>query len=141
MKSIIMYYSYRGHTKKVAEKMAHTLESDLLEVQTPKRKNIISTFFVDCPRARMRKSTTIKPIESALDAYDLITLAVPVWAGFPAPAFNAMVNLLPSHKNIQLVFVSSSGTGATKKSEEGTRKLIKKHGCSVVDYKEIRAQA
>jgi len=93
---------------------------------------------VDCPRAMMRKSTAIKPITQDLSSYDLITLASPVWASYPTPAFNAVVKLLPKGKNIQVLMVSASGSGATKKSEDGTKKLIKHQGCRVVSYKDVK---
>jgi len=139
MKAIILYYSYKGHTKKVAEKMARAQGAELVEIRTKKRKNILMTFLVDCPHARMRKSSAIEPFTKDLSGYDLITLAAPVWAGYPAPAFNAMVGLLPKGKNIEVIMVS--GSGDTKKVEDGTRKLIKKQGCTVVAYKDIRGQA
>lgn len=138
MNAIILYYSYKGHTKKVAEKLAHAQDAELVEIQTRKRKNLFLTFLVDAPRARMRKTASLKPITQDLSQYDFITLAAPVWAGFPAPAFNSMVKLLPEQKKVQVVMVSGSGSGATKKSEESTRKLVKKQGCTVVAYKDVR---
>lgn len=139
MKAIILYYSYKGHTKKVAEKLARAQGAELVEIHTKKRKNMLMTFLVDCPRARMRKISAIEPITQDLSSYELITLAAPIWNSYPAPAFNAMVGLLPKGKNIEVIMVSSGGD--TKKVEEGTRKLIKKQGCTVVAYKDIRGQA
>jgi flavodoxin len=136
MNSIVLYYSYSGYTKKVAQKLAHTQGATLVEIQTRKRKNIVTTFLVDCPRAMMRKRVPIQPVTQDLSGYDLITLAAPVWAGKPAPAFNAMVDLLPKGKNVQVIL--TSGGGDTKKSEEGTRRLIKQKGCKVLAYKDVK---
>jgi flavodoxin len=136
MKSIVLYYSYYGHTKKVAQKMARTQGAELVEVQTHRRPPSLKVWLVECPRAMMRKRAAIKPVTQDLNAYELITLAAPVWAGKPAPAFNAMVDLLPKGKNVQVILVS--GGGNTKKSEEGTRKLIKNKGCKVLAYKDVK---
>ncbi|MDD3920330.1 MAG: hypothetical protein PHO41_04055 [Eubacteriales bacterium] len=141
MKSIILYYSFQGHTKKIAEKMAHTLGADLVEVQTKRHQSLVGAYLVETLRAHRRKVAPIKTVTQDLNGYDLITLAAPVWNSFPAPAFNAMVQLLPPHKNIQVIMVSAHGSGATEKSEEGTRKLIKKQGCTVVDYKDMHKSA
>lgn len=138
MKSIVLFYSYGGHTKKVAEKLARTQGAELVEIQTLKHKSKFLTFLVDCPKAMLRKSTPIHPIQQDLSGYDLITLAAPVWASNPAPAFNAVVPLLPKGKNVQLIMVSASGNGATKRSEAGTKALIKKQGCTVVAYKDVK---
>ncbi len=63
----------------------------------------------------------------------------PVWAGNPAPAFNSIIENLPSGKKIELVMVSA-GSG-TKKSAEGTKNLITAHGCEVTDYTDIKTMA
>ncbi len=136
MNSIVLYYSYSGHTKKVAQKLARTQGAELVEIQTRKRKNIVTTFLADCPRALFRKRVPILPVTQDLNGYDLITLAAPVWAGKPAPAFNAMVDLLPKGKNVQVIL--TSGSGESKKSEDGTRRLIKDKGCKVLAYKDIK---
>ena len=138
MKSIILYYSYNGHTKKVAEKLAKAQGAELVEVKTQTEKGKFLIFLVDCPRARMRKSVAIEPITQDLSGYDLITVASPVWAGFPSPVFNAVVKLLPKGKNVQVVMVSASGSGATSKSEEGTKKMMRHLGLRVVGYKDVK---
>jgi hypothetical protein len=138
MKSIVLYYSYTGHTKKIAEKLARTQGAEIVEVKTKRRKGMLAAFLIDCPRAMLRRSDAVQPITQDLKEYSLITLLAPVWAGFPAPAFNAMVQLLPAHANVQVILVSGGGSGATKKSEEGTRKLLKKQGCKVLSYKDTR---
>lgn len=141
MKSIVLYYSYGGHTKKAAEKLARSQGAELVEIQTQSVKGKFLTYLVDCPRAMMRKSAAIEPITQDLSSYDLITLASPVWASYPTPAFNAVVKLLPKGKNVQVLMVSSSGSGATKKSEDGTKKLIRHQGCRVVSYKDVKQPA
>lgn len=139
MKSIILYYSYNGHTKKWAEKLARSHQgAELVEVQTKKRLGKFLTYLVECPRAMMRRCAAIKPVTQDLAGYDLITLAAPVWASYPAPAFNAMVQLLPKGKNVQVIMVSAGGPGATKKSEKNTKNLIRHRGCRVVSYKDVK---
>jgi len=60
---------------------------------------------------------------------------VPVWASHPAPAFNNIVEAIPSGKKIEIMLVSTSSR--TKKSEEGTKKLFTDKGCEVVGYTDI----
>ena len=136
MKSVILYYTYSGHTKKVVEKLAKTQGAELIEIQTVKRNGKFLTYLLDCPRALRHKSVPIQPITRDLSGYDLITLAAPVWAGNPAPAFNAAVALLPKHKNVQVVLVSASGS--TGKNENAIKKLIRAQGCTVVAYKDVK---
>jgi hypothetical protein len=138
MNAIVLYYSYQGHTRKIAEKLAHTQGAELVEIHTKSRPGKFNAYLVQCPRARMRKTAAIQPVAQDLNGYDMITLAGPVWFGFPAPAFNAMIKLLPAGKNVQLLLVSGNGSGGTKKSEDGTKKLVKHQGCTVLAYKDLK---
>ena len=136
MKSIVLYYSYTGNTKKVAEKLAKTQGADLVEIKTVKRKGRFLTYLVDCPRAMRHKSVPIQPLAVNLSDYEMITMASPIWASNPAPAFNAAVKLLPKGKHIQVVMVSASGS--SKKCEPEIRKMIHHQGCSMVGYKNVK---
>ena len=138
MKTVVLYYSYGGHTKKVAEKLARTQGADLVEIKTKVRRPMPLLFVYDCALALMHKTTAIEPIQQDLSKYDMITLASPVWASNPTPAFNAAVKLLPKGKNVQVILVSGSGTGATQRSEKFTKHRIKDQGCTVVAYKDVK---
>ena len=138
MKSIVLYYSYGGHTKKVAEKLARTQGADTEALQTVKHHGKLYTYLVDCPRALRGQGTPIQPIKADLAQYDLITLAAPVWASNPAPAFNEAVRQLPKGKNVQVVLVSAGGEGATRRNAEAIRKRIRHQGCTVVSYKDVK---
>ena len=138
MKAIILYYSFSGHTKKAAEKLARSQGAELVEIQTVKPIGKFQAFVWECPRAMMRRAARIQPVTQSLKDYDMITLMAPVWASYPAPAFNAAVKLLPAGKNVQVILVSGGGAGATKRSEAGTKALIKAQGCKLLAYKDAR---
>ncbi|MEA4927112.1 MAG: NAD(P)H-dependent oxidoreductase [Candidatus Limiplasma sp.] len=138
MKAIILYYSLSGHTRKAAEKLARSQGAEVVEIKTVKPVSKLRAFLVECPRAMMRKPAAIQPVAQDLKGYDLITLMGPVWASHPAPAFNAAIELLPKGKNVQLILVSAGGAGATHRSEQATRALVKQRGCSVVAYKDVK---
>jgi NAD(P)H-dependent FMN reductase len=138
MKTVVLYYSYSGHTKKVAEKLARTQGAELVEIKTKVRRPMPLLFVYDCALALMHRPTAIEPIQQDLSKFDMITLASPVWASNPTPAFNAVVKLLPKGKNVQVILVSGSGVGATKRSEIHTKHRIKDQGCTVVAYKDVK---
>lgn len=83
-----------------------------------------------------RKIVSIQPFDIDLNDYDQIIIGCSVWAGYPAPAFNAIVQRLPAGKRIE-VFLCSGGSG-TQKSESGTKALIEQKGCTVVSYRDVR---
>ena len=138
MKTVVLYYSYSGHSKKVAEKMATKQGWELVEIKTKVRRPMPLLFVYDCALALMHKTTAIEPITQDLSAYEMITLVSPVWASNPTPAFNAAVKLLPKGKKVQVIMVSGSGLGATKRSEKATKHRIREQGCTVVEYKDVK---
>jgi len=82
-----------------------------------------------------RKTVAIQPLNIDLNRYDRIIIGCPVWAGYPAPAFNTIVECLPAGKEVE-IFLCSGGSG-TQKSEQGTRALVEKKGCTVVSYRDV----
>lgn len=143
MKPIIMYYSYTGNCKKEAsmisrelKKADETLEPDLIEIKEARKRTKLGTFFIGCPKAMSRKKSRILDPNVNLNDYDRIILVAPIWSGFPAPAFNAIVDLLPEGKEVEL-YICSAG-GEAPKSKAGTCDLIKKKGCSLIGYHDIK---
>jgi flavodoxin len=137
MKTIIMYYTFGGNSRKEAEKLVGNYEDAVLcEVKEEKKRNIFTAFLSGCPQAMKREKSKIKEISYQLEDFDRFIIVAPIWAGFPVPAFNAMVDLLPNNKEAEL-FLCSSG-GETPKSEEGTKQMITDKGCKLIGYHDIK---
>jgi flavodoxin len=136
MKNIIVYYTFGGSTKKEAERLAADLQAPVLRVMETRNRSFVGAFVPGGLQAMRRKASTIKPLDIRLQDYDRIIIGSPVWAGYPAPAFNAIVELLPKGKEVE-VFLCSGG-GETPKSDQGTRALIEKKGCTLVSYRDVK---
>jgi flavodoxin len=139
MKTLILYYSFSGNTRKLAAEKALETGADIERISEIKKMSLIKAFIPGCYRAIKRKKTKIQPIKSRLDEYEKIIIMAPVWAGNPAPAFNSIVEQLPPGKKIEIVMVSS-GSG-TENSAEGTKNLITSRGCEVTDYTDIKTMS
>jgi len=137
MKTLVLFHSYTGKTKKLAAVKAAKLGADIEEITDVKRPSVIGAYAIGGFRAIRRKGTPIKPIQSQLDSYDKIILMSPVWASRPTPAINSAIACIPSGKRIELNMVSASGS--TGKSAEGTKALIYGRGCEVTEYTDIKA--
>ena len=136
MKTIVLYYTFGGSTRKEAERIAKDeKDSVLVEVKEQKKRNIFNAFLSGCPKAMKRIKSKIQTIPYNLDEYERIILVCPIWAGFPVPAFNAVVDLLPAGKEVELFLCS--GSGVTSKSKEGTEQLIKDRHCKLIGYHDI----
>jgi len=138
MKTLVIYYSYGGTTKKIAEQKASELGADLVEVRDRKKPNPLAAFFVGCPKAIRGKEGSIQPVGADLSSYDHIIIAGPIWAGNPAPPVNNIVNMLPPGKEVSMLFVS--GSGSSGKSAEKYRARVMSKGCALAEAIDIKAE-
>jgi flavodoxin len=86
LKSLVVFYSRTGNTKRVAEMIAGEMKADLQELVDKKsRKGPIA--LLRAGRDAMKEKTTeLEPLRRRPGEYDLILVGTPVWASRPAPA-------------------------------------------------------
>jgi len=117
MKSIIIYYSYSGNTKKVAQSLSTALEEKgEVKVLELKALDESGNFFKQCSRAIQHKKAQIESVNVDLSQYDLIYYGTPVWAFGPAPAINTYLEQCSGVENKAIILFSTygSGTGNTR---------------------------
>jgi len=136
MKTAIVYYTFGGSTKKEAERLAAELNADLCRVREVKSRNLFSSFIPGCLQAMKQKAVPIQPLSLDLNAYEKIIIGAPLWANYPAPAFNSIVRLLPRDKEVE-VFICS-GSGDSGKSAPSTKEAIAARGCRVSAYRDVK---
>ena len=136
MKTAIIYYTFGGSTGKEAERLAAELNAPLYRVREARNRSLLGAFVPGGYQAMHRKAAAIRPPDVRLQEFDRIVIGCPVWAGYPAPAFNAMVELLPAGKEVE-VFLCSGG-GETPKSRQGTKALVEQKGCTLVSYRDVQ---
>ena len=136
MKPVILYYSFGGATRAEAKKRAEVSGAEVFEVLEAKKRSLFSAFFPGCPQALKRKASAIRQLSIDWSAYDDVTLMAPVWAGNPAPAFNAALELIPTDKILHIVLCS--GGGETPKSKDATIDLIRKRGYAFSSYEDVK---
>ncbi|NTU77704.1 MAG: hypothetical protein HGA90_07850, partial [Alphaproteobacteria bacterium] len=124
MKPAILYYSFGGATRAEASKRAGVSGADVFEILEAKKRGMFSAFLSGCPQAIGRKASVIRPLDIDWSQYDSVTLMAPVWAGHPAPAFNATLEFIPKDKVLHVVLVS--GGGETPNSKDVTIDLLRK---------------
>ena len=113
MKSVIVYYSYSGNTKKTAEVLAGYLRQkggvDIIEL---KALDESKSFFGQASRAFWRKRARIQLPDTDLSSCDLICFGTPVWAFGPAPAMNAYLDNCKGVAGKEAVLFTTYGSGA-----------------------------
>ena len=129
MRAIIIYYSYSGNTKKIADILAEYLrpryEIKILRIDALDES---SSFFLQAVRAFFHKKARISSSELELSGYDLICLGTPVWAFAPAPAMNTYLDKCSGllGRPVVLFTTYGSGTGVNRCFNYMQEILIKK---------------
>ena len=94
MKSIVIYYSYGGNTRHVAEKVAAAIGADLAEIETVKPYTGSYDHVVEQGQKEVNSGfqPKIRQINTDLSKYDTVILGTPVWWYTFAPAMNSFLH-------------------------------------------------
>ena len=135
MKTMILYYSYGGTTKKLAEKMAEERNAELYEVKDKKRPPLIKAVFVGCACSIRQIPTAIEPIVMDMEQYDRIIIMAPIWNGNAAPPIYNVISMLPPGSLVEFYFVSKSG----RSNQAAIITMIDEAHCTIVEYINLEA--
>ena len=112
MKSLVVYYSYSGNTKKVALALEELLRTKGEVVVTElKAQDESASFIKQCRRAFSKVRAKIEPVNSSLSGYDVVCLGSPVWAFAPAPAVNTFLDNCSGLEGKEVVLFTTYGSG------------------------------
>ncbi len=92
MKTLVVYYSRSGNTKKIAEEISNKVKCDIEEIIDNKNRKGIIGWLISGRDAHSRKLTTISEINKDPSKYDVIAIGTPIWAGLMAPAVRTYIN-------------------------------------------------
>ena len=110
-KKIVIYFSYTGNTRKIAEKIKKDLDCDILEIK-PKIPYSTDYQTVVDEEQRMEGSNhtpEINKINVNLDNYDTIILGTPVWWYRPAPAIRSFLTKYDLTGKTVIPFATNAG--------------------------------
>ncbi len=112
MKSVILYYSYSGNTRKIAQELRDYLKPGYeVQISELRAKDESANFLGQCQRAFWHKQAEIESGNFDLSAYDLICLGTPVWAFGPAPAVNSFLDKCSGVRGKDAVLFTTYGSG------------------------------
>lgn len=108
MKSLVVYYSRTGRTRKVAEALARLLAADLDELHDTRRRSGLLGGLAGGRDAWLARETGLAPLKYDPAGHDLVVLAGPVWAFNICPALRAYARL-HGHRLRRAAFVATQG--------------------------------
>lgn len=125
MKTLVVYYSRTGITKKVAEEIADLLKADAEEILDTQNRKGAMGYLMSGREAMQKKFTILHNIKKDPSKYDLIIIGTPVWAfNISVPIRTYIMQNASRFKKVAF-FCTQGGTG-DKNAFEEMRKLTKK---------------
>lgn len=94
MKCIVIFYSYGGNTRRVAETVRQALDADAAEIKTVKPYGGSYNDVVEQGKREVDSGfmPQIEPLHLDLSRYDTVVLGSPVWWYTFAPAMKTFLN-------------------------------------------------
>jgi flavodoxin len=123
MPTCIIFHSYSGITRGIAEKIEESCGGRLIEVLPRKPYNKLTVYLAGGRRAMKGEMDPIDPERIDVSACNLLVIGTPVWAGNPTPVINAAVAGLGNCEVKKAVIFATCGVQAGKTLEVMTRAL------------------
>ncbi len=116
--SVVLYFSATGTTKKIAERIAEKLNSDMIEI-IPKEeyKQEDLNYNSDCRANREQNDSNARPeIKNTIDItkYDTIYLGYPIWWGTNPKIILTLLDTYDFTNKTIIPFCTSGSTGISK---------------------------
>lgn len=113
MKVAVIYYSFEGNTKKVAERIANKFNADiyeLREVDSKIPKNGFLKYFWGGKQVVTKDKPDLEELNIDLNNYDILFIGTPVWAFTYSPAIRSFFSkYVIRNKKIGLFCCHSGG--------------------------------
>lgn len=116
MKKIVIYYSFDGNTRLIAENIAKAIDSDILELKLKKetKSKSFMKYAWGLKTAMMSTKPELHPIDKDLKEFDVLFIGAPVWMWTYAPPLNTFFSTYSlSDKKIALFCCHGGQKGRT----------------------------
>jgi len=110
MKTLIVYYSRYGNTKKIAHAISKNFHSNIEEIQDMKDRSKLVNWFMSASNEELKTPTKIKTPEKNPSDYNLVIIGTPIWDGI-TPAIKEYLKMYKS-KFKKVAFFSTFGASA-----------------------------
>jgi DNA-binding transcriptional ArsR family regulator/flavodoxin len=110
IRACVVFYSYSGITRGVAEGIRDASGCDLIEVKTKNPYSSFSVYTAGVLHSRKGACDPIEPEVIDVSGYDFLIIGTPVWAWKPSPAINAAVRALKGCEGKMAVIFTTCST-------------------------------
>lgn len=116
MRTLVVYFSFDGNTKFIAEKIAESLSADIIELKTSKKYPTegFRKYFWGGKSVIFGEKPKLTNERIDLDLYETIIIGTPVWAASFAPPIKSFISQYKIQGKRIALFASHGGGGAEK---------------------------
>ncbi len=93
MKTLIVYYSRTGRTKKIAEKIQSALDGDIDRIQDTKNREGLLGWLSAGRDAEIKRTTKLKDVQLNPSNYEVIIIGSPTWNGHVSVPIRSYIQL------------------------------------------------
>ena len=118
MKSLLVYYSRTGTTKKVADAISDIINCDIEEIVDEKDRSGFLGFLVSFWEAMQKKQTQIQDIKKDPSEYDLVIIGSPTWISNTPPPIRTYLSQITTDVPDTAFFCTYGHAGYEKVFDE-----------------------
>lgn len=124
MKKLVLYYSFEGNTKLIAETIANELNADICRLVPVKEMEStgFSKYIWGGAKVVMKKKPKILPLDLNPGDYEKIYIGTPVWAWTYSPAIKTLLE--DEYFSGKQVYFFCTHEGGLGKTIEHAKKMI-----------------
>lgn len=109
MKTLVVYYSRTGNTRKLAEMLKDTLKCNVEEIIDTQKRSGVLGFLRSGREARNRGVTVLEDIKNDPADFDLLIIGTPIWGGtISTPVRTYIIKNQEKFKNVAF-FCTANG--------------------------------
>lgn len=131
MKITIIFHSYSGITRGIAERIQAACSGDLVEVKPKTPYNKLTAYTTGSMRARREEADPVDPGEIDLASSDLIVIGTPVWFWKTTPVTNGAIRALKNCQGKKAVVFATCGSKAGD-AIQIMRRALQEKGVTIV---------
>ncbi|MDD1701087.1 MAG: hypothetical protein LUQ04_09905 [Methanoregula sp.] len=124
----IAYFSWKGHTQKVATALARLVNAELVRIEPPGEFNIA----VGAMKAWLAMKSQIRPTKTDLAGIDVLIIVTPVWSGKVPPFVNEYLSAVTGGAGKPFHVIVEMGARGSESAIAAVKNQLEKKGMRFV---------
>lgn len=126
MKTLIVFFSQTGNTRKIAQAIKEELDGTLEEIQDTRNRNGMPGYLLSVIEAILKRQSKIQEVKHDPGAYDLVIIGTPVWAFNISSPVRSYIEQNKNTFKAAAFFVTCTALGGEKVLQDMTNLYGKK---------------